>query len=100
MEMQTLAIGAGLFVLGFLIGRITAPKERSTTVYHPVRARDDRQPANSRDIAAVDPEIEAALVAGQKIKAIKIYRKMYGTDLKDAKDSVDAIEARLKFPGR
>jgi hypothetical protein len=99
MEMQTLAIGAGLFVLGFLIGRLTAPKERSTTVYHPVPTRDDRQSPGGRDIATVDPEIEAAIVAGRKIEAIKLYRKMYGTDLKGAKDSVDAIEARLRIPG-
>lgn len=97
--MTILAIGAGLFVIGFLIGRITAPKERSTTVYQPVRARDDRQSGSGRDIAPVDPEIEAALVAGHKIEAIKLYRKMYATDLKGAKDSVDAIEARLKIPG-
>ena len=97
--MMILAIGAGLFVLGFLIGRITAPKERSTTVYHPVRARDDRSSSGGREIATLDPQIEAALIAGHKIEAIKLYRKMYGTDLKGAKDSVDAIEARLKFPG-
>ena len=93
------AIGAGLFVLGFLIGRLTAPKERSTTIYQPVRARDDRSLSSGREIATVDPEIEAALIAGHKIAAIKLYRKMYGTDLKGAKDSVDAIEARLKTPG-
>lgn len=98
MEMQTLAIGAGLFILGFLIGRFTAPKERSTTVYQPVRARDDRQSGNGRDIATIDPEVEAALVSGHKMKAIKRYRKLYGADLKGAKDAVDAIEARLKNP--
>ena len=97
--MTIFAIGAGLFVIGFLIGRLTAPKERSTTIYQPVRARDDRSLSSGREIATVDPEIEAALIAGHKIAAIKLYRKMYGTDLKGAKDSVDAIEARLKTPG-
>ena len=97
--MTIFAIGAGLFVLGFLIGRLTAPKERSTTIYQPVRARDDRSLSSGREIATVDPEIEAALIAGHKIAAIKLYRKMYGTDLKGAKDSVDAIEASLKTPG-
>ena len=97
--MTIFAIGAGLFVFGFLIGRLTAPKERTTTIYQPVRARDDRLSSGGRDIAAADPAIEAALIAGHKIEAIKLYRKMYGTDLKGAKDSVDAIEARLKTPG-
>lgn len=100
MEMQTLAIGAGLFVLGFLIGRLTAPKERSTTVYQPVRSRDDRQSGSGRELDAIDPDVEAALAAGHKIEAIKRYRELYGTDLKGAKDAVDAIEARREKPSR
>ena len=97
METQTLAIGAGLFILGFLIGRFTAPKERSTTVYQPVRARGDRHSMSGSDPES-DPEIEAALISGHKIEAIKRYRELYGTDLKGAKDAVDAIEARLDNP--
>jgi len=98
MEMQTLAIGVGLFVLGFLIGRLTAPKERSTVVYQPVHPRGDRQSESGREAGAGDPEIEAAIISGHKIEAIKRYRELYGTDLKGAKDAVDAIEARLENP--
>ena len=98
MEMQTLAIGGGLFVLGFLIGRLTAPKERSTVVYQPVRGRDDRQSGSGRDLDAGDPEIEAAILSGHKIEAIRRYREVYGTDLKGAKDAVDALEARIGKP--
>lgn len=97
MEMQTLAIGAGLFIVGFLIGRFTAPKERSTTVYQPVRTQSDRPSRSGTDIT-LDPEIEAAIISGHKIEAIKRYRKLYGTDLKGAKDAVDAMEARLENP--
>jgi ribosomal protein L7/L12 len=99
MEMQTVAIAVGLFVVGFLIGRFTAPKERSTTVYQPVRSRDDRQSSSGRELDDIDPEIATALAEGHKIEAIKLHRKLYGTDLKSAKDAVDAIEARRQRLG-
>jgi ribosomal protein L7/L12 len=95
MEMQTVAIGVGLFVLGFLVGRLTAPKERSTVVYNPIGGRGDLQSKNAREIGAAYPEIEAAIRAGRKIEAIKLYREAFGTDLKGAKDAVEALEARL-----
>jgi ribosomal protein L7/L12 len=99
MEMQTVAISAGLFVLGFVLGRLTAPKERSTIVYNPIAGRGDVQSKNVREISAAYPEIEEAIRAGRKIEAIKRYREAFGTDLKGAKDAVDALEARLGDPG-
>jgi ribosomal protein L7/L12 len=88
MQIDIVGIALGLVVLGFLIGRLTAPKEKTTTVFQPVARRID--------IGAADPEIETAIRSGHKIEAIKRYREIYGTDLKDAKDAVDAIEARLQ----
>ena len=43
-------------------------------------------------------EVSALVIAGKKIEAIKAYRKEAGVDLKDAKDAVDALEARIN-PG-
>ena len=40
-------------------------------------------------------EVSALVAAGKKIDAIKVYRKEAGVDLKDAKDAVDALEARI-----
>jgi ribosomal protein L7/L12 len=40
-------------------------------------------------------EVSALIVAGRKIEAIKVYRKAVGVDLKDAKDAVDALEAKI-----
>jgi ribosomal protein L7/L12 len=40
-------------------------------------------------------EVSELVIAGKKIEAIKIYRKEAGVDLKDAKDAVDALEARI-----
>lgn len=41
--------------------------------------------------AAVEAEIQRALVAGNKIAAIKHYRAATGVSLKDAKDAVEAM---------
>jgi ribosomal protein L7/L12 len=92
---MNVAIVLGIFLLGFIIGRVTASKEKTTTVYRPVVPRGDAL-TSGRDIAQIDPEVEAAIRSGHKIDAIRRYREIHGTDLKDAKDAVDAIEATLK----
>lgn len=87
MGTESLLIGIGLFAFGFVLGRLTSTKEKTTTVYQPIAGRE---------VTATDPQIEALLRAGQKIDAIKLYRQNYGVDLKEAKDAVDAVESRLK----
>jgi ribosomal protein L7/L12 len=44
-------------------------------------------------------EVEPLLRRGNKIDAIKVYRTATGTGLKEAKDTVDAIEAAMKARG-
>jgi ribosomal protein L7/L12 len=44
-------------------------------------------------------EVELLLRRGNKIGAIKVYRTATGTGLKEAKDTVDAIEAAMKGRG-
>jgi ribosomal protein L7/L12 len=44
-------------------------------------------------------EVEPLLRRGNKIDAIKVYRTATGTALKEAKDTVDAIEAAMKARG-
>ena len=92
MEMTTFIIDAGLVLIGFLIGRFTAPRERTTTVYKPkatVPASFGKADGNPADAA-----IAAALRDGHKIEAIKLYRQAYGTDLKDAADAIHALQAQ------
>lgn len=38
--------------------------------------------------------IREALLSGNKIYAIKLYRTFYGVGLKEAKDAIDAMESR------
>jgi ribosomal protein L7/L12 len=47
-------------------------------------------------------EIEAALFAGERIQAIRLYRGATREGLKEAKDFIDALEAELRRtePGR
>lgn len=93
--MKTIIIDVGLVLFGFLIGRFTAPRERTTTVYQPTSGRGGAALAHGGEGTAADAEIEAAIRAGRKIEAIKLYRETYGTDLKSAKDAVEALQLRL-----
>lgn len=43
---------------------------------------------------AKDPEIQALLLSGNKIEAIKRWRALTGHGLKEAKDAVDAMSAQ------
>jgi ribosomal protein L7/L12 len=93
-EMKTLIIDVGLVLFGFLIGRFTAPRERTTVVYKPTAARSVAR-SGEGEANPADAEIESALRAGHKIEAIKLYREAYGTDLKSAKEAVEAEQLRL-----
>lgn len=43
------------------------------------------------------PQIQEALRRGDKIGAIKIYRELTGVGLAEAKQAVEAMEARSRF---
>ena len=45
--------------------------------------------------AAVAPEVAEAVRAGDKIRAIKLYRDHTGAGLKEAKDTIDQLYAEL-----
>ncbi len=49
----------------------------------------------SMDTSRNEP-VRQAVLAGNKILAIKIYRELYGVDLKQAKDAIDAIEREMR----
>ena len=80
MSIQLLLVGAALLVIGFVLGRVTAPKLRSTLVYERPRPRVSDRDHGIR----IDPQIEA----------VKLYRKAHGTGLKESKDAIDALSAR------
>jgi hypothetical protein len=52
-----------------------------------------------RDITG-DAEIEQALIAGQKIKAIQIYRRATGASLTEAKKAIEDRQQQLQLAGK
>lgn len=47
-----------------------------------------------------EDDIRKALLAGNKIEAIKVHRAIHSTDLKSAKDAVEEIERQMKASGQ
>ena len=95
MDTQSWIVGAGLFLAGYVLGRLTAPKASGSvaqTPFPPQAGHAVRTPAAG---GPVDAEVEAHLRSGHKIMAIKRYRELYGVGLKEAKDAVEALEARM-----
>ena len=90
MTPEFVLIGAALLIIGFVVGRVTAPRKRTTVTYEPPRSRAATRPSS------IDARVEASLRAGNKIEAIRRYRQLNSTSLKEARDAVDALEARLR----
>jgi ribosomal protein L7/L12 len=44
----------------------------------------------------LNPAIRDALLRGNKIEAIKLYREQYSVGLKEAKDAIDAMEYQVR----
>ena len=99
-DVASMMVGAGLVLAGFVVGRLTAPAERRSVVYarDPVRpaAPDPASAGRHAGDADAAGEVAAYVRAGRKIQAVRRYRELHGTGLKEAKDAVDALEARLR----
>jgi ribosomal protein L7/L12 len=51
-----------------------------------------QEPQRAQELRAV----REALLAGQKILAIKLYRELYGVSLREGKEAVEAMERELR----
>lgn len=76
-------IAGGCFLIGFLFGRLTAPKLAKKTIFadRPVLTATERW------------EINNLLERGEVIAAIKQYREITGASLKTAKEAIDQMRA-------
>ena len=54
-----------------------------------------RSPSDTSDPVA-DSDVISMIKSGHTIDAIRMYRELHGTDLKTAKDAVDALAKTLK----
>ena len=68
---------AGLLLLWVVSGASVAPKP----------------PTAPHERAMLEGEFQQALASGNRIAAIKLYRALHGTDLKDSKDAVERVMA-------
>jgi large subunit ribosomal protein L7/L12 len=55
-------------------------------------------PSTTRETSGDDPEILNLLRAGQKIRAIKLYREKTGVGLAEAKNAVEALARAQGIP--
>jgi hypothetical protein len=92
MDAQSLIVGGALLIVGFFIGRMTAPKRDGHTIVYPPRPRDRDRTEQDAD---KDPEIISLIKEGRMIDAIKRHRDLTGSGLKEAKDAIDALAERV-----
>jgi hypothetical protein len=92
MDPTLIAVGLGGLIIGFALGRRSSRGLRRQVVWTETRAR--RLTSNESDTEP-DEQIELLVRAGKKIHAIKRHRDLYGSDLREAKDAIDALEYRL-----
>ena len=73
--------------------RLEARVKRLEKMLEALLARLDIEPEEVEPPASqIDPAIRSALLQGNKILAIKLYREQTGLGLKDSKDAIDALE--------
>lgn len=78
-----------LWVLGVVIVAFGAG-------FHLGRRRGETVVWSKPIVPIPSPEVEALLMSGHKIEAIKLYRELHGTDLKDSKNAVEAMARELR----
>jgi ribosomal protein L7/L12 len=57
---------------------------------------DERVRLPEAAVAGTLDSVEAAILAGRKIEAIKLYREEHGVGLKEAKEAVEAIQRSMR----
>ena len=77
------------------IVQLEARVRQLETMMHALLLRLDINPAEVMPPEPLEPPqmkaIREAVLSGNKIEAIKLYRYLYGVGLKEAKDAIDAM---------
>jgi len=84
-NLSSMVLWVTLFLAGYGLGRHRASK--ASPQYS--RTSSPSNPSNS------DPAIEAQIRAGRKIEAIKLDRQRDGSGLKETRQAVEAMSARI-----
>jgi ribosomal protein L7/L12 len=85
--MQNILIVVGVVVAVVILSRIASNLRgrQQNQMDYPQGLRPDTEPNSGTD------EIRRMVLAGNKIEAIKQYRKIHGVGLKEAKDAVEKL---------
>jgi ribosomal protein L7/L12 len=70
-----IAVGVGAVLLLWLLSGVSS--------------RPNSAPPTPQERGLLEAELRDAMATGRKIDAIKAYRLLHGTDLKDSKDAVE-----------
>lgn len=89
MQNTELAIGAA-FVVGLVIGWLVRGGQRTRLSDESPRPTPTNKIAHAA--ATQDAELLRLLRAGNKIEAIKRYRVLTGSELKDSKDAIEQMD--------
>lgn len=74
-------IAIALMAVAFTVGLIVARRRSDSKVVW-----SEAKPAQPT------PDVMALIQSGRKIDAIKLYRELHGTGLKEAKDAIESLE--------
>jgi ribosomal protein L7/L12 len=85
--------GAGLAEAKAAIDELEQRIEAGEDAFAP---EDFARPADSPDMDALAAQVVALVRGGNKIEAIRVYREAMQVDLREAKEAVEQLEARLR----
>ncbi len=92
MELKSFFLVAVGFILGLIVGRISAPKAKISQQNWPPKAPswpEEQLPLNQSEI------LLEMIRSGRKIEAIKYYKELTNCSLKAAKEYIDQLGAEL-----
>lgn len=91
MQLSLLLSLIGVFILGFIIGRITKRNSRSdASQFEYLNTIHSLNDSFTKD-PAINDNLLALIRSGKKLEAIKLYRSHFRCGLKEAKDAIDAM---------
>ena len=89
--MVSFSVVAAIAVLAFVLGVLAARRRsKETVIWEAPRS------SAAHDAAITDPQLLTLLEQKELIPAIKRYRQLTGSGLKESKDAVDALQRTLR----
>ena len=82
------SVVAVIALIAFVLGMLVARRRPDTKVIW----ESTPVPSAAHETAIADPELRAMLAQKQTIGAIRRYRELTGTGLKESKDAIDALQ--------